>query len=231
MTWIKICGTTSLEDALIASEAGADALGFVFYDKSPRNVSPEVVREIVAELPESIEKVGVMPGRSFEECIGISTKCGLTGIQFYPSNHTISGRTYAGNPTLKKIYLVFSAADLLVDKARTMVDFADFRKLPIPPNSNLFGTVILDSGTPQFPGGTGRVFDWEAAIPLVKSMRQTVKVIVAGGLDPSNVTAAIRILNPWGVDVVSGVEGYPGKKDPEKVRAFVSAVRRADLNK
>jgi len=233
MTWIKICGTTNLEDALMAVEAGADALGFVFYEKSPRNVAPEVVREIVKELPEKIEKVGVLPDGSFEEGIDRARQCGLTGVQFYPSIQTIGGsnRASEGGPALKKIYLVFSAADLLGDKPRTIVDFASFGKLPNPRNSNPFGTVILDSGTSQSPGGTGKVFDWEAAVPLVETIRQTVKVVVAGGLNPENVAEAIRILNPWGVDVVSGVEARPGKKDPEKVRAFIRAVRQADKNK
>jgi phosphoribosylanthranilate isomerase len=233
MTWIKICGTTNLEDALMAVEAGADALGFVFYKKSPRNVQPETVREIVAKLPEKIEKVGVLPDGSFEEGIDIARECGLTGVQFYPSIHTIgdSSRAFGAGHTLKKIYLVFSAADLLGDKPKTIVDFASFGKLPNPRNSNPFGTVILDSGTSQSPGGTGKVFDWEAAVPLVETMRQTVKIVVAGGLNPANVGEAIRILNPWGVDVVSGVESRPGKKDPEKVRAFISAVRQADKSK
>jgi phosphoribosylanthranilate isomerase len=233
MTWIKLCGTTNLEDALMAAEAGADALGFVFHGKSPRNVMPEVVREIVKELPEKIEKLGVLPDGSFKECMEIARQCGLTGVQLYPSIHTIgdSSRAYGAGPTLKKIYLVFSAADLLEDKPRTIVDFAGFGKLPNPQNSNPFGTVILDSGTSQSPGGTGKVFDWEAAVPLVETMRETVKVVVAGGLNPENVAEAIRILNPWGVDVVSGVEASPGKKDPEKVRAFIAAVKQADKSK
>jgi phosphoribosylanthranilate isomerase len=233
MTWIKICGTTNLEDALMAVEAGADALGFVFYNKSPRNVTPEVVREIVKELPEKIEKVGVFPDASFEECVDIARRCGLTGMQFYPSIHTIGdgSRASGAGSTLKKIYLSFSAADLLGDKPRTIVDFASFGKLPNPQNSNPFGTFILDSGNSQSPGGTGKAFDWNAAVPLVETMRQTVKVVVAGGLNPANVGEAIRILKPWGVDVVSGVEARPGKKDPERVRAFIGAVRQADKSK
>jgi phosphoribosylanthranilate isomerase len=230
MTWIKICGTTNLEDALMSAEAGADALGFVFYEKSPRNVTPKVLREIVKELPEKIEKVGVLPDGSVKECMDIARECGLTGIQIYPSIHSIGdgSRAFGTGPTLKKIYLSFSAADLLGDKPRTILDFASFGKLPNPQNSNPFGTFILDSGTSQSPGGTGKVFDWEAAVPLVETMRQTVKVVVAGGLNPGNVGEAIRILKPWGVDVVSGVEASPGKKDPEKIRAFINAVRQSE---
>jgi len=91
-----------------------------------------------------------------------------------------------------------------------------------------FRTIFLDSGTPQQPGGTGRVFDWQRAAGTIKFLQQTVRVVVAGGLTPENVGEAIEILRPWGVDVASGVEASPGKKDPEKVRAFVRAVREMD---
>jgi phosphoribosylanthranilate isomerase len=94
--------------------------------------------------------------------------------------------------------------------------------------SQRIDAIFLDSGTPQQPGGTGQTFDWEQAAPLVALIGQLTNVVVAGGLTPANVTEAIRILKPWGVDVASGVEAKPGKKDPEKVRAFVAAVRQAD---
>ena len=91
-----------------------------------------------------------------------------------------------------------------------------------------FGTIFLDSGSLQQPGGTGVAFDWQRAAPIVERMKQVVRVVVAGGLNSTNVTDAIDILNPWGVDVSSGVEAEPGKKDPEKVRAFITAVRQAE---
>jgi phosphoribosylanthranilate isomerase len=91
-----------------------------------------------------------------------------------------------------------------------------------------FQTIFLDSGSLQQPGGTGVAFDWEKAAPVVEKMRQVARVVVAGGLNPTNVTEAIHILKPWGVDVSSGVESKPGKKDPEKVRAFVGAVRQVE---
>jgi phosphoribosylanthranilate isomerase len=230
MTWIKICGTTNIEDALMAVEAGADALGFVFYEKSPRNVTAEVVREIVAKLPEKVEKVGVLPDGSSSQFRHIAEQCGLTGVQIQVPLSVSTGSTRATGlgSTLKKIYLSFSAADLMGDNPRINVDFSTFARTPNGQNQNPFGTVILDSGTLQNPGGTGKVFDWEAAVPLVETMRQTVKVVVAGGLNPGNVGEAIRILKPWGVDVVSGVEASPGKKDPEKIRAFINAVRQSE---
>ena len=93
---------------------------------------------------------------------------------------------------------------------------------------NFFGTIFLDSSTLQQPGGTGLAFDWQKAAPIVKRMKAVMRVVVAGGLNPTNVTDAIDILNPWGVDVSSGVEAKPGKKDPEKIKAFITAVRQAE---
>ena len=99
----------------------------------------------------------------------------------------------------------------------------------IPFMGGLIDTFLLDSGSNGSPGGTGKIFDWKRATPLVESMRNKVKVVVAGGLNPENVEEAIRTLHPWGVDVASGTEAKAGKKDPQKVRAFVEAVRQADL--
>ncbi len=236
MTWIKICGTTNLEDALMAVEAGADALGFVFYEKSPRNINPAVAREIIAKLPAEIQKVGVFAGDSANRSAEITTLCGLTELQFHVSevSRRQPGVPYATGPgDTIRVFWVFSAPDLMGDEPKIRVDFGPSNTLPLSETlgHNSMATVFLDSGTPQQPGGTGRTFDWEKAAPLVERIKENVKVVVAGGLTPSNVTEAIRILNPWGVDVVSGVEARPGKKDPEKVRAFISAVRQADKSK
>ncbi len=227
MTWIKICGTTNLEDALMAVEAGADALGFVFYENSPRYVTPEAVREIVKKLPEKIEKVGVLPGTSAAEFRDVADRCGLSGLQIHAPMKLVANGGHATGlgPTVKKIYISFSVADLIGDERWISVDFASFARMPSPDNP--YGTVILDSGTSQNPGGTGKTFDWKAALPLAETMRKSVRIVVAGGLNPGNVAEAIRILNPWGVDVVSGVEASPGKKDPTKVRAFIAEVRKS----
>jgi phosphoribosylanthranilate isomerase len=205
----------------------------VFYEKSPRNVDPETVREIVAKLPDTIEKVGVFVGTSVLHASEIANGCRLNSIQIHCpvssiiSHEVPSSLRATGTGQIKKILLSFSAPDLMGDKPRINVDFPSFtrRHEPEPWIQNPFGTVMLDSGTPQQPGGTGNPIDWKAAVPLVETMSKNVNVVIAGGLNPSNVTEAIRILNPWGVDVVSGVEASPGKKDPEKVRAFITAVR------
>lgn len=224
MTWIKICGTTNLEDALMAVEAGANALGFVFYEKSPRNVTAEVVREIVKELPEKIEKVGVFVNESFEFMENIAARSGLTAVQLHPDlsgDHQTLGSPR--NVHLKKYLVVPANSD---GKFHIAISPKDQE------SEKWVNAIFLDSGTSQQPGGTGIAFDWLKSTPIAETIhRSGFDLVVAGGLNPGNVGEAIRILNPWGVDVVSGVEATPGKKDPEKVRAFIKAVLRADENK
>jgi|SRR5271166_1852373 len=225
MTWVKICGITNLEDAETAVEAGADALGFVFYEKSPRKIDPETAREIVAKLPASVERVGVFAGDAPERWAQIARECQLTAVQlamFFCAgdSHTPNAASHAaGIATDTKVYIALPAT--VVAGGQMRLDF---------PES--FGTMVdaifVDSGSVQQPGGTGKAFDWAKAAPAVETMKTSVKVVVAGGLTPANVAEAMRILRPWGVDVSSGVEARPGKKDPEKVRAFIAAVREAD---
>ncbi len=241
MTWIKICGTTNLEDARLAVEAGADALGFVFYEKSPRNISAEVAREIVSRLPERVEKVGVFVDASGFHPVDIVRQAGLTAIQnslgFLPAVAKTPQMVvaFAGFPRPPKLFLSFPAAWFFggAEKIKELAEcFSHLRRdisgRPVSPQG-WFDTFFLDSSTAQQPGGTGRVFDWEKVVPVAEGMQERgFKLVVAGGLTPANVADAIRILKPWGVDVASGVEAKPGKKDPEKVRAFIEAVRKAD---
>ncbi|HTF42765.1 MAG TPA: phosphoribosylanthranilate isomerase [Terriglobales bacterium] len=220
MTWIKICGTTNLEDARLAVDAGADALGFVFYENSPRKVSPEVVRQIIAELPAGVEKVGVFVRPPFDFMEDVAERTGLTAVQLYPD---FPAEPATDRPRLAhlKHYLVLPAR-LFLDQER------EFESSSLPAGYRVNG-ILVDSGTPQQPGGTGRVFDWEKGRHVVGAIRASgFNVIAAGGLTPDNVTEAIRALEPWGVDVVSGVEASPGKKNPEKVRAFITAVRQSE---
>ena len=230
MTWVKICGMTNLEDALTAVEAGADALGFVFYEKSPRRIDAATAREIVAKLPEKIEKVGVFVLKDAEQASQIAEYAGLTGLQVHLQPHVPAeadqggGRKAVCRERSSKVYLALPAGWLLGD-GPVNANLASFiERTPDRP----LDTILLDSGTRDLPGGTGKAFDWKRAAPLVEKMSASVNVVVAGGLTPGNVAEAIEILKPWGVDVSSGVEARPGKKDPEKVRAFVDAVRRAD---
>jgi len=228
MTWVKICGITSIDDARVAVEAGADAVGFVFYHKSPRNLDPAVARQIVQQLPEKVEKVGVFVDLSPEQQAQIVDEVGLTAVQGRLTSGT-NGKIKSQNPVRRLVPMPVTL--LLEDESRLQGLTAEFirmsesRKPPIG-----FDTFLLDSSTPQQPGGTGKVFDWNRIAPLVHVMNKSVKVIAAGGLTPENVGEAMRILRPWGVDVSSGVEVIPGKKDTVKVRAFIQAVRNMDKN-
>jgi len=229
MTWVKICGITNLEDALTAIDAGANALGFVFYAKSPRNVDPQDVGRMATELPEQIERVGVVVPRSMDEIRFVAKAARVTALQLHlslmaPLLDSSSSYTTDTFASASKIFMALPAGPFI--ERQSSPDFAVLRGAGLP--KGIFDTVFLDSGTPDQPGGTGRTFDWHAAVPLVVDMRKQVNVVLAGGLNPENVADAIGVLHPWGVDVSSGVEASPGKKDPEKVRAFVRAVREAD---
>jgi phosphoribosylanthranilate isomerase len=238
MTWVKICGMTNLGDALTAAEAGADAVGFVFYEKSPRNISVEAAREIVEKLPESVEKVGVFVPSDGRHCANVVSEVGLTGAQLYFSMEGGGDVTELGAtmfPERVRVLVAVPMSFVLEDEKRIQRSASDFAKevkdvrVGFDSPERPLVTVVLDSGDLRVPGGTGKRFDWERAIPTAQGMRQgNVKLVVAGGLTPGNVGQAMEILNPWGVDVVSGVEARPGKKDPERVRAFVKAVRDAD---
>ena len=221
MTWIKICGMTSLEDARAAVAAGADAVGFVFWEKSPRNIDPSKAREIVTQLPEQLEKVGVFVDHSTDDVQRIADKVGLTAVQLHADHYANEtseilqlGRSRPG----LKLILGCKTAEFINNGSRVVSE--EFRKC--------LYALLFDSGTRQSPGGTGKTFDWEQALDAVRSAREILPIIVAGGLTPTNVRGAIARFQPFGVDVSTGVEREPGKKDPEKVRAFVQAVHAAD---
>ena len=217
MTWIKICGITNLEDAETAVDAGADALGFVFYEKSPRKIDVEAARKVITKLPSNIEKVGVFVNEPGEKILDTAAQAGLTAVQL----HGFESRNPEFIQALKvgrdlEVFLVLPAAEI-----GRGLDWNEHERASI-------SAVFFDSGTPQQPGGTGRTFDWNSAAAGIHAMGMNWKVVVAGGLNSTNVADAIRILEPWGVDVSSGVEAKPGKKDPENIRAFISAVRKGD---
>jgi phosphoribosylanthranilate isomerase len=216
MTWIKICGTTNLEDALTAVEAGADALGFVFYEKSPRKIDPGTARKIVAQLPANVETVGVFVNEPVETILRTVAYVGLTALQFQGlgTGKPEFWRALKGERELKLFQV------LPCSGTEDGLERNDYKKF--------LSAVFFDSGTPEVPGGTGKTFDWKAAASRVRAVSVKVNVVVAGGLHSGNVPDAIRILEPWGVDVASGVEARPGKKDPAKIRAFIDAVRKVE---
>ena len=245
MTWIKICGITNPEDAQAAVEAGADALGFVFYEKSPRNIAPEAAREIVRSLPSAIQKVGVFVDTPAQRRVEIYNDARLTAVQTYPFNRldcddeklAFSLNSFWQSP---KSYVCFPMKFFLEDRDRVRGLAQDFARMgeqqsgvgnhypSAELNSAVLDCIFLDSGGIENPGGTGKTFDWDMASPILAPMRDRFKIVVAGGLNASNVGRAISTLHPWGVDVSSGVESRPGKKDVTKIRAFIDAVREAE---
>jgi len=209
-TWIKICGTTSLEDALSSIEAGADALGFIFAP-SKRHVSMEQAQAIIRRLPRGVEKIGVFMNNSAAEIAELVGQVELTGIQMHGKE--VPQEVYNSLPrdrrnsmrTIKTV-LVQQGSEITIDDAGT---------------PGVVSAWLLDSGA-----GSGKTFDWHAARAQLGEKKGSF--IIAGGLTPENVGEAMRVFQPWGVDVVTGVEREPGRKDPDKLNAFVAAVRKAE---
>jgi phosphoribosylanthranilate isomerase len=213
--WIKICGNTNLEDTQLAVEAGADAVGFVFA-QSPRRVNAAQVSAITLYLPEAIEKYGVFVDADLNEIVRAVLESGLTGVQLHAGHDLLLPsrlREHFG-PALRILRVVHYAQD-----------FA--KQLDILQKNPAIDAVLVDSRTATAVGGTGTPFDWRAASHGFQDSASRLRLIAAGGLNPENVTEAIRTLQPWGVDVASGVESAPGKKDPARVKAFVTAAKTA----
>ncbi|QNI31988.1 phosphoribosylanthranilate isomerase [Alloacidobacterium dinghuense] len=213
--WIKICGNTNLEDAQLAAEAGADAVGFVFAE-SPRRVNAMQVSVITPHLPNTIEKYGVFVDADFGTIARTVVESGLTGVQLHASPDpllTLQLRDHFGS-TLRILQVIHYAQDF-------------GKQLKILRNERAIDAVLIDSRTATAVGGTGTRFDWQAASHGFQNSSPQLRLIAAGGLKPENVAEAIRTLQPWGVDVSSGVESAPGRKDPVRVRAFVAAAKTA----
>jgi len=211
--WVKICGNTSLEDALLAADAGADALGFVFAP-SPRHVTTEQVAAITPHLPAEIEKIGVFVYSDFHTIASAVEVAGLTGVQL----HSAGG---SGLP--EQLRQRFGPA-LRILRVIHFGDQAAAQLQAVSGDQHING-VLVDSRTATAVGGTGIPFDWKAARSSVFTNDSGIKLIAAGGLNPGNVAEAIATLQPWGVDVVSGVEASPGRKDAAKVRDFIEKAR------
>jgi phosphoribosylanthranilate isomerase len=214
--WIKICANTSLADAQLAAEAGADAVGFVFAP-SPRRVTAEQVAKIVPHLPVALEKIGVFVDAGFEEIAATVETAGLTGVQLHfdaPPALPAQLRRRFG-PKLRILGVVH-------------FDAADGERVVAMAGDGSIDALLVDSRTAAAVGGTGQTYDWSAARRRVFGANKQMKLVVAGGLTPENVAKAIAMLRPWGVDVVSGVESAPGRKDPAKVQAFIDSARAAE---
>ncbi len=221
MTWTKICGTTNLGDANLAVSAGADGLGFIFAP-SPRQIQPETAAQIIAALPAKIAKIGVTVNQSPEAVANLAQTVGLTGIQLQGDESGDQLCAYRSAVPSRKIIKTLQARQVLAGGEEYLYQYLR--------QSEFLDALLLDAGVPGQPGGTGVPFDWNALAPLVANIKRCIPVIIAGGLTPENVPEALRLFEPWGVDVVSGVESAIGRKDETKLRAFVNAVRTASVS-
>ncbi|MBA3242845.1 MAG: phosphoribosylanthranilate isomerase [Acidobacteria bacterium] len=203
MVLIKICGITNVDDALAAVEAGADALGFNFYPKSPRYIAPGEVRRIIEQLPQEVLCAGVFVNEDADSLQRIVHEAGLGAAQLHGDESPEFCRDLRGVMRIKALRV---GEDFLAEEVTR------------------FGTeaILLDAFTKDAFGGTGRTFDWEVA----RRARELVpKLFLAGGLTTENVSEAVRAVRPFAVDVCSGVETAPGRKSQRLVKNFIEAAR------
>lgn len=205
---VKICGITNLPDALAAVENGADALGFVFHGPSPRAVSQPAAAAIIRQLPPAVVKVGVFVNASKDFVLRAVTECGLNLLQFHGDEP----------PEYCLQFGIMSMKAFRIRNAESLRPLPAYRT----------DAWLLDACAPGKPGGTGETFNWDLAVEAGKLGRP---IFLAGGLTPENVAAAIIQVRPYAVDVSSGVESAPGKKDHAKLKAFIHAAKTAVTRK
>ncbi len=199
---IKICGITNLPDGMAAAEAGADALGFVFHDQSPRCISVEAAASIARQLPPFVMKAGVFVNAPEDLVLQASRECGLNLLQFHGDEPP-------------EYCLQFGLMSLKAFRIRDAASLQALRNYPTD-------AWLLDAYSPGGPGGTGETFNWDLALEARAWGRP---IFLAGGLTPANVAEAIRRAQPYGVDVSTGVEASAGRKDHAKVKAFIRAAK------
>jgi phosphoribosylanthranilate isomerase len=208
MVHVKICGITSLEDAQAAADAGADALGFVFYPASSRYVTPEQAGRIIQTLPPFVTTVGLFVDVALDTVNDLAARCGLDRIQLH-GRETPEFCRQVTRPVIKAIR---------IKNAESLTPMPDYN----------VSAYLLDAYVEgALPGGTGASFSWE----LAAQAKPYGPVILAGGLTPENIEVAIAQIRPYGVDVSTGVEHAPGIKDHQKVRQFIARAKAAALEK
>jgi phosphoribosylanthranilate isomerase len=224
--WVKICGNTNLEDAVHAADAGADAVGFVFA-ASRRQVTAAQVAAITPHLPESVERVGVFDTHDAAEIASVAHESGLTAVQLHGGLDEALLEKLAHR--LGKVSVIqtlhWDVNAQVAAEERIALLAQNLERIA---SMGTVDRVLLDSKVGSAGGGTGIAYDWSAARAVFAAAPARLSVIVAGGLKPDNVAAAIMELKPWGVDVASGVESSPGRKDPALVEAFIKNARGAE---
>lgn len=214
VTQVKICGITRLEDAELAVELGAWAVGMVFYEPSPRRCSLAEAQAIAAVLRRKVELCGVFVNASMEKIVELSEQIGLTLLQL----HGDEGPAFCGEAARRTGARVIKAL-----RVSGMADIQDASRFHT--NFHLLDARSAIPGREGLRGGTGETFDWT----LLAGRRSKIPLILSGGLAPENVTEAIQRVRPYAVDTASGTESAPGRKDPAKLRDFFAAVERAAL--
>ncbi|MBC7856086.1 MAG: phosphoribosylanthranilate isomerase, partial [Pirellulaceae bacterium] len=200
---IKICGITSVADALLAAEAGADAIGLNFYDRSPRYVTAEHAKEICDALPPGITKVGVFVNSPPQAVVATVNRVGLGAVQL----HGDEGPDFLGALGKLQVIKAFRCKESTLDSVQAFLELCQEVSHP--------SAILLDAHAPGIYGGTGQVLDWKG-LARDRDKLLGLPLILAGGLTPQNVAEAIRQVRPDAVDTASGVESAPGKKDPAK---------------
>ena len=205
MARVKICRTTNLDDALFAVSCGADALGFIFYPKAPSYIPPERAAAIVRGLPPFLTPVGVFVDEPPDRVAGVAGVAGLRAVQLHGDESPEYCRRFPGLSVIK----AFRVGD-----GFDVNHLADYQ----------VDAFLLDAYDPNFRGGTGKTFNWDVAVEA----KRYGNIILSGGLNPDNVSDAVAKVQPYAVDVGSGVETAPGQKDSEMVAAFIRAAKRSD---
>lgn len=201
MTKVKVCGIRSLEDALAAAEYGADALGFVFYGKSPRYIEPEEAAAIIEKLPPFVTPVALFVNAHEDSVRAVIRVTGIEVIQFHGDERP----DYVSS---------FSQRTIKALRIKDEQSIADMHSYDV-------NAILADAYSPDAYGGTGKTFNWD----LLSGIQASERIILAGGLGPENVAEAIRKVSPYAVDVSSGVEASPGVKDHDKLRRFIEEAK------
>jgi phosphoribosylanthranilate isomerase len=230
--WVKICGNTNLEDAKLAIELGADAVGFVFA-ASKRQVTTSQVAAITSHLPTGVERVGVFDSHDAEQIAQTALDSGLTTVQLHGGSDEALVRDL-GEKLAGRVRIIQTLHWTVADQASSATPGTE----PESSAAQLMGKIervgllgiadriLVDSKVGAASGGTGVAFDWTKAQPAFATPPGGVRLILAGGLKPDNVGEAVGELSPWGVDVCSGVEASPGRKDPKRLAQFIENARR-----
>ena len=224
--WVKICGNTRLEDCQHAVDRGVDALGFIFAH-GKRLVTAEHVRGITSQLPSNVATYGVFTQNDPVFIANTATAAGMYGVQMHGAFDPVLSAALRARFPKEETPRLLQVVHWDVDAPAVLQQQWLSSQLQVLADASLVDGVLIDSRTQQGTGGTGVTFDWSAAAPILQNAK--LPVIAAGGLRPENVAEAVHALQPWGVDVSSGVESAPGVKDPAKVSDFLQAARRARL--